>query len=127
LDTLHLLNGHQFWNGVDGYDVGKFLATQMTGDQFIENAFVSVILQAGFPAALMMAICLLIVHAPAMRHSLTLVVMLVVIATTTLGFGAKNMIPAAIALCGYWIQRQFVERRLHARAGRTGIKRNAMA
>jgi hypothetical protein len=128
LDTIHLLSGHQFWNGVDGYDVGKFLATQMTGDEFIENAFVSVILQAGFPAALMMAICLIIVHAPAMRRSLTFITMLVVIATTTLGFGAKNMIPAAIALCGYWIQRQFVERRRRRAQGAiAGIKPNAMA
>jgi len=85
-------------------------------------------LQAGFPVALMMAICLVTVHKPAMRHSLTFVIMLVVIAATTLGFGAKNMIPAAIALCGYWIQRQFVERRRRrVRAARTGTKVNAMA
>ena len=92
----------------------------------IENAFVSVVLLAGFPVALMMAISLLIVHAPAMRHSFIFALMLVMVSATTLGFGAKNMIPTAIALSSYWTHRQFVERRRSA-AATTGVNWHAMA
>jgi hypothetical protein len=126
-DAIGLLNDHQFWNGVDGYDVSEFLARQVTDGRLIENAFVSVILLAGFPVALVMAISLLIVHAPAMRHSSIFTLMLVTVAATTLGFGVKNMIPAAIALSSYWTHRQFVERRRSAAATTTGTNRHAMA
>ena len=124
-DAIDLLNNHQFWNGVDGYDVSEFLARQVTGGRLIENAFVSVVLLAGFPVALMMAISLLIVHAPAMRHSFIFTLMLVMVSATTLGFGVKNMIPAAIALSSYWTRRQFVERRRSA-AATTGVNWHAM-
>ena len=126
-DTIALLNDHQFWNGVDGYDVSEFLAGQVTGGRLIENAFVSIILLAGFPVALVMAVSLLIVHAPAMRRSFIFALMLVMVAATTLGFGAKNMIPAAIALSSYWTHRQFVERRRSAAATTTGVNWHAMA
>ena len=93
----------------------------------IENALVSIILLAGFPVALVMAVSLLIVHAPAMRRSFIFTLMLVMVAATTLGFGAKNMIPAAIALSSYWTHRQFVERRRSAAATTTGVNWHAMA
>jgi hypothetical protein len=127
-DTIHLLNHHQFWNGVDGYNVGEYLATQITGGQTIENAFVSIVFQAGFPIAVLMTVSLLILHASAMRSSLTFVAMLALVAATTLGFGTKNMIPAAIALSGYWIQRRSTEQ--HRRipvAAKAGARLNAMA
>jgi hypothetical protein len=63
-----------------------------------------------------------------MSRSLIFVAMMVLIGTTTLGFGAKNMIPAAIALSGYWIQRRSAEQRARiARAASTGAVPNAMA
>jgi hypothetical protein len=127
-DTIHVLNHRQFWNGVGGYDVGEFLATQLTGGQLIEDAFVSFVLQAGFPVAVAMTIILFILHIRAMSRSLIFVAMMVLIGTTTLGFGAKNMIPAAIALSGYWIQRRSAEQRGRiARAASTGAVPNAMA
>jgi hypothetical protein len=126
-DAINLLNGHQFWKGVDGYDVSEFLAKQVTGGRLIENAFVGVILLAGFPVALVSAISLFIAHAPAMRRSFLFTLMLVTVAATTLGFGAKNMIPAAIALSSYWTHRQFVERRRSAAPTTTKVNRHAMA
>jgi hypothetical protein len=127
IDTIDLLSDRQFWSGVDGYDVSEFLANQVTGGRLIENAFVSVILLAGVPAAVGMAMTVLIVHAPAMRHSFVFTLMLIMVAATTLGFGAKNMIPAAIALSSYWAQRQFVERRRRSAATTTRANRHAMA
>jgi hypothetical protein len=126
-DTIDLLNGHQFWNGVDGYDVSEFLARQVTGGRLIENAFVSIILMTGFPVALVIAVTLLIVHAPAMRHSFVFTLMVITVAATTLGFGVKNMVPAAIALSSYWAHRQFMERPRSAATTITGFSRHAMA
>jgi len=127
-DTIHVLNHRQFWSGVDGYDVGQFLATQLTGGQVIEGAFVSFVFQAGFPVAVAVMVILLILHMRAMSRSLIFVAMMVLVATTTLGFGAKNMIPAAIALSGYWIQRRSTEQRWQvAGAARSGAAPNAKA
>lgn len=108
-DALDLLNSNQFWHGVDGYDVGDWLAKHTTGDQSIENAFVATIFQAGFPAAIMLGIFLVVLHAPAMLRSLLFFAAVVMVFLTTLGFGSKNMIAAGVALTGYWIWRQAVE------------------
>ena len=110
-DALDLLNQNQFWHGVDGYDVGDWLAKQATGDTLIENAFVVVIFQAGLPAAVMLGIFLFVLHAPAMLRSLLFSMMVVLVLATTTGFGTKNLIAAAMALTGYWTWRQAMERR----------------
>ena len=110
-DALDLLNTHQFWHGVDSYDVGDWLAKLTTGGQFIENAFVATIFQAGLPTALMLGLFLLVLHTPAMLRSVLFFVIVVLVAFTTLGFGAKNLIAAGVAMTGYWIWRQAMERR----------------
>lgn len=108
-NALGRLSEDQFWKGIDNYDFMIFLAEQTANVQHIENALVSTTLYAGFPAAVVLGICLLILHGPTMRLSLTFAVLVALVATTTQGFGVKNMIALAIALTGYFVWRQAKE------------------
>jgi hypothetical protein len=109
-DAFEFVGRREFWHGYDGYDDIAYLATQTTGGPLVENAFASTALQAGFPSAATLAVALLILHGPAIRRSVVFGGMFVVVAMTTSGFGSKNMIPAAMTLCGYWVWRQATER-----------------
>lgn len=62
-------------------------------------------------AALTLGLCLFVIYLPAMRQSPLFAAMVILVSLTTLGFGVKNMIPAAVALSGYWVWRQMMERR----------------
>jgi hypothetical protein len=122
-EVLRLLSPYQLWNGVDGYDLGEFLAIQTTGSQLIENAFVLVALHAGLPVAAALAAALLLLHVRAMLKSPVFAVVVFVVAFTTIGFGVKNPIAAAVAFAGYVAWRQ--SRELANRRAETGLPEGA--
>ena len=109
-NTISLLSNHEFWFGVDGYDVSDQLAKLTTGGHYIENAFVSFVLQAGFPLALIMAMAILFLHSKALISSKFFIAVFLTISLTTLGFGSKNMIPPALALLGFLITHPLSQR-----------------
>jgi len=104
-DVIDFLTPHEFWNGIDSYEFMELLAIETTGGRYIENAFVSVLLQAGFPIAVFLGVFLWVVYFYSLRRSLVFTLMFAQVVISTLGFGVKNMIPMAMAMTAYWVWR----------------------
>jgi len=123
-ETLGLLTEAELWQGLPEYEAASTLALAVTGNPLIENAFVGMVLHAGIPSAALLATGLLLQHGPAARANAMFALMVLVVATTTLGFGTKNMIPLAITLAGYWTWRSAREKDASAHVSRSATARH---